>query len=181
MASAYVYPAATAARPHAPTSVGGQALAWDDNGNLSSGRGRAFVWDSENNPLSITLGDKTTSFGYGPDGGRVKKQAPTPADANCAGAAPQTETLTFADVQRVTKQACVNGAWAATTEWTKNVHDGRGQGFYRRVGRSGDRPRLPQRPNYGTALNLAVPHGRLPHSRRSSTRRSSMESRVALL
>lgn len=83
VASSYAYPAATAARPHAPTSVGGQALAWDATGNLTSGRGRTFAWDGENRPASITMtaGAKTVTFGYGPDGGRVRKLAPTPASS----------------------------------------------------------------------------------------------------
>ncbi len=51
----YSYPAATAPRPHAPTDVAGQALTYDNNGNMLSGMGR------------------TTTYVYGPDDKRLKK------------------------------------------------------------------------------------------------------------
>ena len=51
----YAYPAASAARPHAPVTIAGQAMSWDAAGNLIAGRGRGFVWDGENRPASITM------------------------------------------------------------------------------------------------------------------------------
>ncbi|WP_020180702.1 RHS repeat-associated core domain-containing protein [Methylopila sp. M107] len=123
VASAYVYPAATAPRPHAPTSVGGQALTYDANGNMKSGRGRTFTWDGENRPSSIQMGTAApVTFVYGPEGGRVKKLAPTPASQNCPATA-RIETLTIGDVQRVIKPVCAGGVKTGeTAEWTNNVH-----------------------------------------------------------
>jgi RHS repeat-associated protein len=79
-----VYPAAgpTAVRPHAPTSICGQAVTYDANGNTLSydpdGPGaispRSFTYDGENRPISITAQGTTSTFAYGPDGERVRKQ-----------------------------------------------------------------------------------------------------------
>jgi RHS repeat-associated protein len=50
----YSYPAAGSARPHTPTSVGGQSYSYDANGNLTSGGGRDITsWNAENKPLAI--------------------------------------------------------------------------------------------------------------------------------
>lgn len=125
---AYTYPGAGGVRPHAPRTIGGQTLSWDDNGNLKTGGGRDFEWDGENRPSSITMAGKTTSFGYGPEGGRVLKRAPTAANANCDGpggssSPSDTVTLTFGgDVELVTRPVCTGGAWVETKEWTKHVH-----------------------------------------------------------
>ncbi|MDX6749919.1 hypothetical protein SH611_08895 [Geminicoccaceae bacterium 1502E] len=47
---ACTWPAATAPRPHTPTDVGGQALGYDANGNMTAGLGRSIVHDHENRP-----------------------------------------------------------------------------------------------------------------------------------
>lgn len=130
---AYVYPTGNV-RPHAPTSVGGQTLGWDQNGNMTSGRGRTFKWDGENRPAWIKMGAgpsaKTTFFDYGPDGGRVRKTSPSAANQNCAATPDTTKTLTFLDIEVVTKPVCANGAWSTETIWTKNVHaDAKKVGF----------------------------------------------------
>lgn len=126
--STYVYPAANSSSfpPHAPRSIDGQNLNWDANGNLTSGRGRTFVWDGENRPASIKMGSGSsapvTSFDYGPEGGRAWKTSPTAANQNCAGAPDPTRTLTFLDVELVAKPVCASGAWSTESTWTKNVH-----------------------------------------------------------
>jgi RHS repeat-associated protein len=69
--TSYTYPAAGSARPHAPTSVGGQAYSYDTNGNLLSGGGRTYTWDAENRPTRIQAG-ASEDYGYDGDGERVK-------------------------------------------------------------------------------------------------------------
>lgn len=121
----YEYPAPTAPRPHAPTKIDGQNLEWDAAGNLGLGRGRNFFWDGQNRPASIRMvaTDVVTSFAYGPDGERITKSTPTPADAGCSGAPDPKLTLTLTgDIQRETKWACESGSWASTVTWTINPH-----------------------------------------------------------
>ncbi|WP_181176562.1 RHS repeat-associated core domain-containing protein [Mesorhizobium sp. B2-3-5] len=73
VAGTYVYPAATAPRPHAPTSVGAKTLAYDANGNLTSDGSRTLTWDEANRLKTVTLASNTVNLVYGPDGARVKK------------------------------------------------------------------------------------------------------------
>lgn len=63
----YVYPAlATAARPHAVTSIPGVgAFEYDANGNLERGNGRDISWTSFDMPLVITKGGANSRFYYG--------------------------------------------------------------------------------------------------------------------
>ena len=78
-----VYPTQgpSSVRPHAPTSICGTAVSYDANGNTTSydvdGSGpsqpRAFTYDGENRPLTITQNGNVSSFSYGPDGGRSSK------------------------------------------------------------------------------------------------------------
>ena len=75
------YPAqgATSVRPHAPSSIIGQPVAYDDNGNTKSyalnGDTRTLTYDGENRPTRIALtGGLATTFAYGPDGERIEKQ-----------------------------------------------------------------------------------------------------------
>ena len=124
----YVYNATTPsgrAIPHAPSKIGGQTLVWDENGNLSQGRGRTFVWDvrTGRSRSRWLRAARSPSFDYGPGGGRVRKVAPTPANQNCSGTPGVTKTLTFLDVELVEKPVCANGAWSTEATWTKNVHD----------------------------------------------------------
>ncbi|WP_189521383.1 RHS repeat-associated core domain-containing protein [Mesorhizobium sp. M1B.F.Ca.ET.045.04.1.1] len=69
----YVYPAASAVRPHAPTSVGANAMAYDANGNLTSDGSRTLTWDEANRLKTVALASNTVNLAYGPDGARVKK------------------------------------------------------------------------------------------------------------
>ncbi|WP_189521379.1 RHS repeat-associated core domain-containing protein [Mesorhizobium sp. M1B.F.Ca.ET.045.04.1.1] len=73
VAGAYSYPAATAPRPHAPTSVGANAMAYDANGNLTSDGSRTLTWDEANRLKTVSLASNTVNLTYGPDGSRVKK------------------------------------------------------------------------------------------------------------
>ncbi|MDR6290855.1 RHS repeat-associated protein [Inquilinus ginsengisoli] len=126
----YVYPtAANAPQPHAPTSVNGQALQWDANGNLKSGRGRWFSWDGENRPTEIRLGALPTApkvvFAYGPDGSRWKKTAPTPGATGCSAQPPAAVTYSFgSELELQYRSTCVSGNWSTTSSWIKYVSGG---------------------------------------------------------
>jgi RHS repeat-associated protein len=69
----YVYPNFDQARPHTPLTINGQALTYDSNGNMLTGRGRTVAWDSSNRPTSV---NGTVTFSYGPDGKRLRKAGP---------------------------------------------------------------------------------------------------------
>ncbi len=71
---AYLYPAANAAHPHSPNSVGADTFTYDLNGNMTAGLyGKAMAYDGENRPVSVSLSGATTAFVYGPDGARQQK------------------------------------------------------------------------------------------------------------
>ncbi|MER9599621.1 hypothetical protein NKJ08_33175, partial [Mesorhizobium sp. M0244] len=72
VAGTYVYPAASAARPHAPTAVGAKTLTYDANGNMTADGTRTLVWDEANRLKTVTQAT-TVSLFYGPDGARAKK------------------------------------------------------------------------------------------------------------
>jgi RHS repeat-associated protein len=74
------YPAATALRPHTPLTIGGQAIGYDANGNMTSDGDRTFLWDDANRLSRVTMlngtaADVPVNFSYGPDGARVKKSS----------------------------------------------------------------------------------------------------------
>ncbi|MER8779671.1 RHS repeat-associated core domain-containing protein [Mesorhizobium sp. M0437] len=73
VAGTYVYPAATAPRPHAPTAIGVKTLAYDANGNMTSDGTRTLAWDEANRLKTVTQAASTVSLFYGPDGARAKK------------------------------------------------------------------------------------------------------------
>ncbi len=62
-------------RPHAPSTVGGAAYTYDNNGNLLSGGGRSYTWTAENLPATITTSSGTESYTYDADGERVVRTA----------------------------------------------------------------------------------------------------------
>ncbi len=78
---AYVYPGATqvgsngkSPHSHAPDSAGGEALAYDDTGNMTAGlNGKVMTYDAENRPLSVSYNGETTTYVYAADGTRLKK------------------------------------------------------------------------------------------------------------
>lgn len=75
VAGTYVYPAASAARPHAPVTVGANAMAYDANGNLTSDGSRTLAWDEANQLKTVSLAANTINLAYGPDGARTKKSS----------------------------------------------------------------------------------------------------------
>ncbi|MER8531054.1 RHS repeat-associated core domain-containing protein [Mesorhizobium sp. M1272] len=75
VAGTYVYPSASAARPHAPTAVGAKTLTYDANGNMTADGTRTLAWDEANRLKTVTLGSNTVSLFYGPDGARTKKSS----------------------------------------------------------------------------------------------------------
>lgn len=83
-ATSFIYPAANAARPHAPLSLNGVAFAYDANGNLTTDRqgtaseadDRIFTYDAANRVSKVAMGASTVTLSYGPDGARVKKSSP---------------------------------------------------------------------------------------------------------
>ncbi len=78
--ASYTYPAPGQPRPHAVSSVevDSQVITYtyDANGNMTAGKGREIEWDPENRPVAVTLDGETTTFVYGPEGGRVKVVEP---------------------------------------------------------------------------------------------------------
>ena len=76
LTGSFVYPAATADRPHAPLSLNGVAFTYDANGNLTNDGARAFTYDLANRVSSVTTGTgDTLTLRYGPDGARAKKSS----------------------------------------------------------------------------------------------------------
>ncbi|MER9554386.1 toxin TcdB middle/N-terminal domain-containing protein [Mesorhizobium sp. M0323] len=75
VAGTYVYPTASAARPHAPTAVGVKTLTYDANGNMISDGTRTLTWDEANRLKTVTQAASTVSLFYGPDGARSKKSS----------------------------------------------------------------------------------------------------------
>ncbi|WP_179297780.1 RHS repeat domain-containing protein [Mesorhizobium carmichaelinearum] len=75
VAGTYAYPSASAPRPHAPISVGANAMAYDANGNLTSDGSRTLAWDEANRLKTVSLAANTVNLAYGPDGARAKKSS----------------------------------------------------------------------------------------------------------
>jgi RHS repeat-associated protein len=78
----YAYPTGTtAARPHAPTSVGTSTYSWDANGNLDTRTVGAvttdFTFDNEHNLASVSSPSGTSSYVYDADGQRLYQSTPT--------------------------------------------------------------------------------------------------------
>lgn len=134
---------------HAPQSVGGDPYAYDANGNVMSGAGRAYTWNALNLPLTITNTGITgtpnvsapgrampTAAGT-PNVGPPVRGMPTMAGTPNVGVPPRpnptggTETYTYdADGNRLTRTAngtttvYVGGVYEAdvsgtTTVWTR--------------------------------------------------------------
>ncbi len=84
LAGSFVYPSASSAHPHAPSSQNGEALTYDLNGNLTNDRqgtpttadDRVFTYDAANRVYTVKTGTSATlNLRYGPDGARVKKSS----------------------------------------------------------------------------------------------------------
>jgi RHS repeat-associated protein len=80
VSTAYTYPAAGAARPHAPTRVGADTYTWDATGSLTArtvgGRTETFTWDAQNRLASVAGPGGTTSFVYDTAGQRLLRRTP---------------------------------------------------------------------------------------------------------
>jgi RHS repeat-associated protein len=63
----------TGSGPHQARVIGGQPYNYDANGNLLSGGVRAYVWNAENKPSSITSTGVTETYQYDADGNRVTR------------------------------------------------------------------------------------------------------------
>lgn len=74
--TAYEYPATGAARPHAPTRIGGTAYGWNANGSLTSRGNETFSWDVQGMLQSVTGTAGTTSFVYDASGQRLLRRTP---------------------------------------------------------------------------------------------------------
>ncbi|WP_144119155.1 RHS repeat-associated core domain-containing protein [Catellatospora sichuanensis] len=76
----YSYPAAGAARPHAPTAIGGRVHTWDADGNLSTravtGGTETFSWNVEGMLASVAGPGGQTSFIHDSAGNRLLRTAP---------------------------------------------------------------------------------------------------------
>jgi len=70
----YTYGGAKAG-PHAVTRVGADLYAYDKDGNMVSGRGRALSYDAENNLSTVVLGSAATRLVYDEEGQRVAQTA----------------------------------------------------------------------------------------------------------
>jgi RHS repeat-associated protein len=78
------YPAAGAARPHAPSTVttAGPAgtttetFGYDDSGNTRSRAGATMEWDAEGNLAKATEAGKATTYVYDADGNRLLERSP---------------------------------------------------------------------------------------------------------
>lgn len=67
------------AGPHAVTSIAGPGAGiflYDQNGNMKEGNGRTLEWTSFNMPASITKGNVSIGFSYGPEHQRIKQTKP---------------------------------------------------------------------------------------------------------
>ena len=73
---AYTYPT-NGVRPHAVSTVGGQAYTYDAVGNLTSGSGRTYTWNAENQPTQIVRGTTTEAYAYDGNNARIKKTSTT--------------------------------------------------------------------------------------------------------
>jgi len=78
--TAYTYPAAGAARPHAPTRVGPDTYTWDLTGNLASrtvaGTTETFAWDAVGRLQSVSGPSGSSSYVYDPSGQRLLRRTP---------------------------------------------------------------------------------------------------------
>lgn len=74
--STYTYSHDTAGHyenPHAVSSIAGQALTYDTNGNVLSDGTRTLVWNYKNQLTEAGVGGATTTYGYDHSGRRVRK------------------------------------------------------------------------------------------------------------
>ena len=74
LTGAFAYPAMTAARPHAPLTLGARSFAYDANGNTTGDGVRMLTWDPGSRLAQVMQSvQPAVAFAYGPGGARVKK------------------------------------------------------------------------------------------------------------
>lgn len=70
----YEYNVGTGVKPkHGPKKVNGTELFYDANGNMTSGNHRTMTWDANNMIETVQTDAVMTTYTYGPDGARIKK------------------------------------------------------------------------------------------------------------
>ena len=69
----YTYAGTGYANPHAPTTINGVTLSYDNNGNLTSYGTSTFTWDYRNQITQAGTGTATSSYGYDYQGNRVSQ------------------------------------------------------------------------------------------------------------
>lgn len=62
------------ARPYRLVQVGGKRLGYDANGNVINDGERALTYEGDDRPTSISKGQESTHFAYGPDDARYWRQ-----------------------------------------------------------------------------------------------------------
>ena len=97
------------AGPHAITQAGGITYSYDANGNQISGDGRNLEYNSFDKPTSITKGDHTTTFDYGPSRGRYKRT--DQVNHPDTGAGPIKTTRYIGNVERIQTQGQNEITW----------------------------------------------------------------------
>jgi RHS repeat-associated protein len=65
-----------ASHPHAVTKAGNNTYTYDANGDMISGAGRTFTWNSDNLPTSVSASSGVTTFHYDGDNSLVATTAP---------------------------------------------------------------------------------------------------------
>jgi YD repeat-containing protein len=67
----YLYAGTNYANPHAPTSIGGLSLNYDNNGNVTAYGTSTYTWDYRNRITQAGAGTATSTYGYDYAGNRV--------------------------------------------------------------------------------------------------------------
>ncbi len=121
------------AGPHAVVSAGGNTYEYDDNGNMTSGAGKAMTWTSFNKPQVISDSTTTSAFIHGPERARIQQTRVQGAATTTikyvgtmfeqvekTGAATQYVHYVFAGERRVAVYTTDDGA--TPTETTRYLH-----------------------------------------------------------
>ncbi len=73
----YLYAGTGYANPHAPTSVAGVTIAYDNNGNATSNGAWQYTWDYRNRLTQVATGTATSTFAYDFQNQRVSQTVGT--------------------------------------------------------------------------------------------------------
>ena len=69
----YLYEGTSYANPHAPTSINGITLTYDNNGNVTSYGSKLYTWDYRNRIMQAGNGTASSTYGYDYGGNRVSE------------------------------------------------------------------------------------------------------------